>query len=45
MAHGWDGLLHDTGRRTDLGEQFGLGFTRVAERRERMAPMDPPDTL
>ena len=43
MAHGWNGLLHDTGRRTDLGEQLGAAFTRVAERRERLPPMDPPD--
>jgi hypothetical protein len=43
MANGWNGLLHDTGRRTDLGEEFGAVFIRVAERRERMPPMDPPD--
>ena len=43
MANGWDGLLHDTGRRTDLGEQFGAVFIRVAERREHMPSMDPPD--
>ncbi len=45
MAHGWNGLLHDTGRRTDLGEELGAVFTRVAERRERMPPMDPPENL
>jgi len=43
MANGWNGLLHDTGRRTDLGERLGSVFTRVAERREWMPPMDPPD--
>ena len=43
MANGWNGLLHDTGRRTDLGEHLASNFPRVAERRERMPPMDPPD--
>jgi hypothetical protein len=44
MANDWPGVLHDTGRRTDLGETLRASFppSRVAQRRERMPPMDPP---
>lgn len=46
QAHGWPGVLHSDGRRTDLGERLATGVPhpqRISAWDERMAPMDPEE--
>jgi len=47
-SFGWNGLLHNDGKRTLLGQQFALGIDfahRIAPHAELSPPMDPEPTV